>query len=160
MAATDAPATSALSQTLARSRISTIAAITLSGTFPAASPPVETDARVDFVSASENTIVKCVQTLPPTRHNSEECGQKKKKKRCEEEEIKDEDEEKKLHKPQTSSTRVIGCVCPATFPILSAYTLLCFMFHAYHEIEIRVFSTLDLCGVTSLCGASWDRSPG
>ena len=67
---------------------------------------------------------------------------------------------KKLHKPRTSSICVSSRVCPAIFPLLSAYTLLCFISHAYNEIEIRVSSTLDLCSVTSLCGASWDPFSG
>ena len=67
---------------------------------------------------------------------------------------------KKLHKPRTSSICVSSRVCPAIFPLLSAYTLLCFISHAYHEIEIRVSSTLDLCSVSSLCGASWDPFSG
>ena len=64
------------------------------------------------------------------------------------------------HKPRTSSICVSSRVCPAIFPLLSAYTLLCFISHAYHEIEIRVSSTLDLCSVSSLCGASWDPFSG
>ena len=67
---------------------------------------------------------------------------------------------KKLHKPRTSSICVSSRVCPAIFPLLSAYTLLCFISHAYYEIEIRVSSTLDLCSVPSLCGASWDPFSG
>ena len=108
MAATDVPASSARSQTLARSRISTTVAITLSGISLVASPPVETDARVASVSASASTTVKCVQTLPPTKHNSEECGWKKRKKRSEEEEIKYEDEENKLHNHRRPSIRSVG----------------------------------------------------
>ena len=67
---------------------------------------------------------------------------------------------KKLHKPRTSSICVSSRVCPAIFPLLSAYTLLCFISHAYYEIEIRVSSTLDLCSVSSLCWHKWSHNIG
>ena len=84
------------------------AAITLSGISLVASHRVETDARVASVSASASTTVKCVQTLPPIRHNSEGCGWKKRKRRSGEEEIKYEDEENKLHNHRRPSIRSVG----------------------------------------------------
>ena len=104
----DVPASSARSQTSARSRISTTVVITLSGISLVASHRVETDARVASVSASASTTVKCVQTLPPIRHNSEGCGWKKKKRRSGEEEIKYEDEENKLHNHRRPLIRSVG----------------------------------------------------
>ena len=119
MAATDAPATSALSLTSARSRISTTAATILSGISPAASHPVETDARVASVSASASTTVKCVQTLPPIRHNSEGCGWKKRKRRSGEE----EDKKKMKKEKETAQTTDFFHLCqqsclPRYFPIV------------------------------------------
>ena len=71
MAAMAAPATSVRSPTSARNRCSTIADITLSGISLAGSHPVETGAKVHFVSAFGSIIAKCAQTLPATRHTSE-----------------------------------------------------------------------------------------
>ena len=48
---------------------------------------------------------------------------------------------------------------PRYFPIVVCIHIIVLISQA-HEIEIRVSSTLDLCSVPSLCGASWDRSPG
>ena len=71
MAAMDAPATSALSQTSARSRISTTAAITPSGISPAASHPVETDATTSSQAAvvASQDVKKSIttqKTYPPS----------------------------------------------------------------------------------------------
>ena len=115
----DVPASSARSQTSARSRISTTVVITLSGISLVASHRVETDARVASVSVSAITTVKCVQTLPPIRHNSEGCGWKKRKRRSGEE----EDKKKMKKEKETAQTTDFFHLCqqsclPRYFPIV------------------------------------------
>ena len=156
MVATDVPEWSARSLTSARSQCSITAAITLSGISPVASLHAETDARLHFVSASESITPKCVPTLPRIRHSSEEWGWKKRKKESEEEENEDE---KKLHNHRLLPLGVRIYVCLVTFPMLSANDIVS-KIQCLSRNRLRVSSTLELCSVTSLCGASWDTFSG